>query len=177
VSGGAVVQNDPKATATNYKAAANAAAGYVRQFLNEIATNSTYGHDIYPSYVLLDPEGDSAPQFSSGDAYMAEAMAQGWMEGMSGFVSNAAVYIPSQAAWKAWSPASWTNGSSPIPVFAGLDIPPSSSYPFPTGSNIVGYMAAGGVCTSSVSQVTTIDGWGGNINTIQFPGTTWDCTA
>lgn len=46
-----------------------------------------------------------------------------------------------------------------------------------TESNIVGYMAFDGTCSDAGSQVSTIDEWDANMNTIQFDGSVYTCNS
>ncbi len=51
--------------------------------------------------------------------------------------------------------------------------------PRATGSNLTGYMGYYGTCSngSAATDVNTIDGWGANMNTLQFSDSGDDCSA
>ncbi len=163
------VSGGTSATATSYKDAAKTAAKDVAG-PTVLAAANKYG--FIPAYVVLDPEGYRAP--GSGQKILAQAMIEGWIAGLQAvsLELTPAWYIPGESYFGA---TAWDANSVGVPLFQGTSYPPSIA--LPKGSNIVGYMAAYGTCSEAASDVKTVDGWGANMNTLQFPGQSYTCHA
>jgi len=126
-----------------------------------------------PSYIVLDPEGGYEPQ----SAGQAQAMIKGWVDGLiaysSAFQYLGAWYLPGEDYF-----SSWDANSMGVPILLGTFIPPEVT-PLPTGSNLVGYMVkdnSSSACANAADDVTTIDGWGANMNTLQVPDSRYQCS-
>ncbi|PWI54696.1 hypothetical protein BM613_13650 [Sulfoacidibacillus thermotolerans] len=153
----------PSASATNaeWKSAMETAASDVAA-PTILKASETYG--FVPAYVVLDLEGTYQPN-SAGQAHAA---IEGWITGLGSELTGA-LYI-NQSDFTTWDANSFG-----VPLFVAVDV---ADYTGPvTGSNIVGYMAFDGTCSDAGSQVSIIDQWGANMNTIQFAESVYTCNS
>ncbi|MCI0184406.1 hypothetical protein [Sulfoacidibacillus ferrooxidans] len=93
---------------------------------------------------------------------------EGWITGLVSQLTGA-LYI-NQSDFTIWDANSFG-----VPLFVAVDV---ADFMGPvTGSNIAGYMAFDGTCSDAGSQVSTIDEWDANMNTIQFVGSVYTCNS
>ena len=160
------VSGPASSTLSDWYTAGQDAGSVARSTILDAA--QTYGY--VPAYVVLDPEGAYRPsnigEFSN--------FFRGWAAGITANASGLtpAFYVD-QSQW-----TSYDLNSLGIAGFVAVS-PIVGNTPYTTGSNLVGYMGYYGTCSngSAATDVNTIDGWGANMNTLQFSDSGDDCSA
>jgi hypothetical protein len=125
-----------------------------------------YSGDVLPDYLILDPEGYNTPGSSLADW---KAFITGWEAGIAsvskqikaGFYCNQSQYMD------------YNLNEIPLPAFLAIS-PISGNKPFVKGSNIAGYIAYYAACPAK-QDITQIQSWNGQYNTVQFRDSGADC--
>jgi len=117
------------------------------------------GNFYEPVYFILDPEGPNTKPSSKTEWY---DFINGWVAGIATEMpqSKAAVYVDGSTY------TDYDIAGVGIPVFVAVT-PIGTSTPHPAGA--YGYCGFYASCPVS-TDISTVDGWGGTYNTVQFSG-------
>lgn len=155
------------ATDSEWQSAGHAAGVKAAQTIMS-AVNAPNSLGFVPAYVVIDLEGEVVPS----TAGQFTSIVKGWAAGIQSVTSQLSPALYSdQYQW-----SSYNLNSLNVPGIVAVS-PIAGNKPYASGGNIFGYGGYYGSCSngSASDDVSTIQSWGKNLNTLQFSGSGNNC--